>query len=60
MSEWYIFLSQFSEVMVFFTSDLMASDGRANIATDFEVLTEGDIPGALLDRKSQNSLIFSS
>ena len=50
-----VFLSQFSEVMVFLTGDLMASEGssegRANISADFEVLTKGDITGASLDGK---------
>ena len=33
-----------------------SSEGRAKIAADFEVLTEGDIPGASLDGKNLKQL----
>ena len=33
-----------------------SSEGRAKIAADFEVLTEGDIPGASLDGNNPKQL----
>ena len=57
MNVWMVFLSRISEIMVFLTGNLMTSEGSSvKTAADFEVLTKGDIAGALLDGKKRKQL----